>query len=740
MTELDAARADQATTEVDTARSRPSEPAAPEPRSPTADAVDTTGEAATATNRARRERRGAGGTPPADLEPVVAAGPRTVGRFIADALRSAGVRYAFTVPGESFLGLLDAFEGAGHPRRRDAPRRRRGVHGRGARAADRAAGGLSRDPCGRCGATSPSASTRPARIRPRCSPSSARSNAPNRGREAFQEIDQVATLGGLAKWAAEPAHGRRDPRRDGRGDPPGPGRPAWPGAPVAGRGPARRADGRRCPARRGPAAGRARDRRGAPLGHRVPGLGPAPGHPGRSRHPAGPDVDRADPLRRAPPGPGHRRLATRRRHLERPPAVPRDGRLRRRPDRPRAAGRRRRAAGHRVAPQRADDVRLRDAARRPGRGRTSTSCRAARGSTAPTISVAPTPRRSSRRPTNGCSAGPCSTPRSSRPVRSTTARTERRGRPPRSSTRMPWDGPGVHPGRTIATLRRVLPDDAIVTTDAGNFASWAGRGYRFRRPGTFLGPTSGAMGYGLPAAIAAALVHRDRPVVALVGDGGLAMTMAELETAIRLGRPGRGRRLRQRALRHDPDVAGTAGDRRRRGDRARRRSTSRRSPGPAGRVAPGSSATPTSSRRCGRRWRPTARRSSRSRSTRPGCRSTSRRADATDLSTSCRSRSGRRRIRREPYAAASLATEGFIHCTDGVGPLAVTFDRYYAADPRPFLALTVDLDALDVPWRYDVPGSPYPHIYGSDRPLGHRRRRARRREPRTVASRDLEPA
>jgi acetolactate synthase-1/2/3 large subunit len=97
-----------------------------------------------------------------------------------------------------------------------------------------------------------------------------------------------------------------------------------------------------------------------------------------------------------------------------------------------------------------------------------------------------------------------------------------------------WDGPGVHPGRTIATLRRVLPDDAILTTDAGNFASWASRGFRFRRPGTFLGPTSGAMGYGLPAAIAAALVHRDRPVVALVGDGGLGMTLAEIETAVRV--------------------------------------------------------------------------------------------------------------------------------------------------------------------------------------------------------------
>jgi acetolactate synthase-1/2/3 large subunit len=96
-----------------------------------------------------------------------------------------------------------------------------------------------------------------------------------------------------------------------------------------------------------------------------------------------------------------------------------------------------------------------------------------------------------------------------------------------------WDGPGVHPGHTIATLRRLLPDDAIVTTDAGNFGLWLARHFRFRKPGTFLGPTSGAMGYGLPAAIAAALVHRDRAVVALAGDGGFAMTMAELETAVR---------------------------------------------------------------------------------------------------------------------------------------------------------------------------------------------------------------
>jgi acetolactate synthase-1/2/3 large subunit len=98
-----------------------------------------------------------------------------------------------------------------------------------------------------------------------------------------------------------------------------------------------------------------------------------------------------------------------------------------------------------------------------------------------------------------------------------------------------WSGPGVHPGRVVTELRRLLPDDAILTTDAGAFGGWAARGFRFRRPGTFLGPTSGAMGYGFPAALAAALVHRERRVVALLGDGGMGMTLAEVETAVREG-------------------------------------------------------------------------------------------------------------------------------------------------------------------------------------------------------------
>ena len=60
----------------------------------------------------------------------------------------------------------------------------------------------------------------------------------------------------------------------------------------------------------------------------------------------------------------------------------------------------------------------------------------------------------------------------------------------------------------------------------------------------------------------------------------------------------------------------------------------------------------------------------------------------------------------------SLADEGFIHCTDGADALIATANRHYRDDPREFVALTIDLDALTSPWCYDDPGEPYPHIYG----------------------------
>ncbi len=94
----------------------------------------------------------------------------------------------------------------------------------------------------------------------------------------------------------------------------------------------------------------------------------------------------------------------------------------------------------------------------------------------------------------------------------------------------------VDPALVMAELRRQLPPEAIVTTDAGNFWGWAARYLQFRQPGTLLSPTSGAMGYAVPAAVAAAFVTDNRvPVVALAGDGGFLMTGAELAVAAQLG-------------------------------------------------------------------------------------------------------------------------------------------------------------------------------------------------------------
>ncbi len=87
----------------------------------------------------------------------------------------------------------------------------------------------------------------------------------------------------------------------------------------------------------------------------------------------------------------------------------------------------------------------------------------------------------------------------------------------------------------VAHLRAVLPPDAIVTNGAGNFSSWVNRYYQYRGFRTQLGPTSGAMGYGFPAAIAAKLEAPHRAVVAFAGDGDFMMTGQELATAVQHG-------------------------------------------------------------------------------------------------------------------------------------------------------------------------------------------------------------
>jgi uncharacterized protein (DUF952 family) len=66
----------------------------------------------------------------------------------------------------------------------------------------------------------------------------------------------------------------------------------------------------------------------------------------------------------------------------------------------------------------------------------------------------------------------------------------------------------------------------------------------------------------------------------------------------------------------------------------------------------------------------------------------------------------------QPYWHPSLASEGFIHCTDGIANLCDVGDRYYRDDPALYLVLTVDLDRVGSPWRIDERGSPYPHVYG----------------------------
>ena len=89
----------------------------------------------------------------------------------------------------------------------------------------------------------------------------------------------------------------------------------------------------------------------------------------------------------------------------------------------------------------------------------------------------------------------------------------------------------------MADLRRLLPPETIITGDAGNFWSWFGRYHRFGLPGAFLGPTSGAMGYAMPAALGAAFARPGVPVLAVAGDGGFLMTGQELETAVRHNLP-----------------------------------------------------------------------------------------------------------------------------------------------------------------------------------------------------------
>jgi acetolactate synthase-1/2/3 large subunit len=96
----------------------------------------------------------------------------------------------------------------------------------------------------------------------------------------------------------------------------------------------------------------------------------------------------------------------------------------------------------------------------------------------------------------------------------------------------PAPGTGVDLALVIAHLREALPVDAVIANGAGNYTVWIHRFHQHRRFGTQLAPQSGAMGYGLPAAMAAQLLHPDRVVVALAGDGDFQMSGQELATMV----------------------------------------------------------------------------------------------------------------------------------------------------------------------------------------------------------------
>jgi len=484
---------------------------------------------------------------PADMAPVEATeatpepatvaptGPVTVGRMVADALRRAGVRWAFTVPGESFLGLLDGLQGAGinvvATRHEGAAAFMAEAHAQ-----------LTGRPAAALGTRAVGASNLAIGIHTAYADSSpmfaliGQVPLANRGREGFQEVDLAATIGGLAKWAAEPR------------------------------------DVESAVAATGEAVSQAMAGRPGPvllsfsedlLDQMVPEeLAPTVPRPTADR----PTDDQVRDVLQL--------LAC----AKRPVILAGGGVLRARTsnDLLRLAELLRVPV---IAAWRRGDVISND---HPlylgmaGYGAPATvrqrlesadamlvlGCRLneitsydwsipAAGTRWAHVDVEP------ERPSTDLPAADLVVRSDARLfLRAAVSRLESRGvldaagvdqrsagnAEDRAAWEVatiidghPWSGPGVHPGRVIASLRRLLPDDAIVTTDAGSFGSWAARGFRFRRPGTFLGPTSGAMGYGLPAAIAAGLVHRDRTVVALVGDGGMGMTLAEIETAVRMG-------------------------------------------------------------------------------------------------------------------------------------------------------------------------------------------------------------
>jgi len=99
----------------------------------------------------------------------------------------------------------------------------------------------------------------------------------------------------------------------------------------------------------------------------------------------------------------------------------------------------------------------------------------------------------------------------------------------------PKPSDGVDFGEVILAASRHAPRNAVLTTDAGNFSSWLHRHWRLTPDNLMLGAIAGAMGFGVPAGVAAGLVDPERTAIVIVGDGGILMTGQEIATALAEG-------------------------------------------------------------------------------------------------------------------------------------------------------------------------------------------------------------
>lgn len=139
-------------------------------------------------------------------------------------------------------------------------------------------------------------------------------------------------------------------------------------------------------------------------------------------------------------------------------------------------------------------------------------------------------------PTLGIQAGPNAFAAALEPVRGGWADWRSGGRAAwEASLEAPAQPSPVDMAAVTAYLRQVLPDDAILTNGAGNFTVWPNKFFKFGPKARLLAPQSGAMGYGLPAAVAAKVACPERVVVCFAGDGDFQMTCQELGTAMQAG-------------------------------------------------------------------------------------------------------------------------------------------------------------------------------------------------------------